>query len=113
MHSKFVWINHHDDTMYGWEGIELFRPLLYCSRYQLGCLLFSLDGEGLERLRVELEDWPLTSSLLCDETRAQAYPAGSRGGHIRWAAGGTSWVLGFERLVTRQFADPIITISKE
>ncbi len=34
MHSKFVWVNHHDDTMYVWEEVELFRPLLYCRLQQ-------------------------------------------------------------------------------
>ena len=53
------------------------------------------------------EDWPLTSSLLCDEMDAPAYPRSEMG-----TADGV--VLGFERGVTRQmqFADPTITISK-
>lgn len=50
----------------------------FTPKYQLAWLL-------IVSLRVvKCEDWPLTSSLLCDETRAQAYPAGSRGGHSRW-----------------------------
>ena len=60
MHSKFVWVNHHDYTMYVWEEFE-FCPLLIadCSNYTslvfVNCLLYGMVVASCE-LRDEAQE---------------------------------------------------------